>query len=127
VLPAPHRMRHGRDFTLAVRRGRRAGSARLAVHILVPPAGLMPVAGSAPASGLVPARVGFVVSKAVGTAVVRNRVKRRLRVLAAQRLHRMPGGALAVVRANSLSAASSSAELAADLDRALDRVLGRAQ
>ena len=49
-----------------------------------------------------PARVGFVVSKAVGNAVVRNRVKRRLRHLTREHLPALaglPGSAVLVVRA----------------------------
>ena len=67
--------------------------------------------------------MGFVVSKAVGGAVVRNQVKRRLRHLARERLGSLPGSAVLVVRALPPAATSTSAELAADLDRALARVL----
>ena len=51
-------------------------------------------------------RVGFVVSKQVGNAVVRNRVKRRLRHLAADQLPSTPPGLDLVVRA--LPAAATS-------------------
>jgi ribonuclease P protein component len=73
-----------------------------------------------------PARVGFVVSKAVGIAVVRTRVKRRLRAVVASRLDRLPAGSLLVIRANPLAAQANSADLAASLDRALGRLLPRA-
>jgi len=69
------------------------------------------------------ARVGFVVSKAVGGAVVRTRVKRRLRAVLAQRLERLPAGSLLVVRANPAAAEATSAELARSVDRVLERVL----
>lgn len=68
-------------------------------------------------------RVGLVVSKAVGGAVVRTRVKRRLRAVLAERLHELPDGALLVVRANPAAADATSAQLAASLDRALKRLL----
>jgi len=71
------------------------------------------------------ARVGLVVSRAVGSAVVRNRVKRRLRALAAARLDELPAGALLVLRANQPAAGASSLELGIELDRALSRVLRR--
>jgi ribonuclease P protein component len=72
-----------------------------------------------------PPRVGFVVSKAVGGAVVRNRVKRRLRAQMAARLDRLPTGSDLVVRANPLAAQAISADLGRDLDGLLERLLGR--
>jgi ribonuclease P protein component len=78
-----------------------------------------------PADAEVPAQVGFVVSRAVGGAVVRNQVKRRLRHLARERHPSLPGSAVLVVRALPAAATASYAELGADLDRALGRLLGR--
>jgi ribonuclease P protein component len=69
-----------------------------------------------------PARVGFVVSKAVGNAVHRNRVKRRLRNLVRERLTRLPAGAVLVVRALPAAAGASFGSLARDLDTALARL-----
>src|SRR5689334_15538297 len=88
MLPADNRMRRRQEFTLAVRRGKRAGRPRLVAHLLTinePDAGGNPL-------------VGFIVSKAVGNAVVRNRVQRRLRHLARDRIDRLPRGSLLVVR-----------------------------
>jgi ribonuclease P protein component len=64
-------------------------------------------------------RAGFVVSKAVGNAVVRHRVTRRLRHLVRPRLDQIPAGARLVVRALPPAATASSAELADDLDSGL--------
>jgi ribonuclease P protein component len=58
-----------------------------------------------------PSRVGFVVSKAVGGAVVRNRVKRRLRAIMAGELATLPTGLDLVVRANPASADATFADL----------------
>ena len=113
MLPAAARLRRSPDFASAIRRGRRAGRPLLVVHLFAPEA----VAGAAPA------QLGLVVSRAVGGAVIRNRVKRRLRHLLASRLERLPAGAQLVVRAQPAASTATSAELAADLDRALDRVL----
>jgi ribonuclease P protein component len=67
--------------------------------------------------------VGFVVSKAVGPAVVRNRVKRRLRHLAREHVSSLPDSAVLVVRALPQAASASYPELGADLERCLDRAL----
>jgi ribonuclease P protein component len=69
-------------------------------------------------------RVGFVVSKAVGPAVARNKVKRRLRHLARERLSSLPGSAVLVIRALPPAATAAYDELGRDLDRALGRLLG---
>jgi len=70
-----------------------------------------------------PAMVGFVVSKAVGVAVTRNLVKRRLRAAVAERLSALPVGSTTVVRALPGAAGSDYATLARDLDRCLERTL----
>ncbi len=63
-------------------------------------------------------------SKAVGNAVVRNRVKRRLRHLLRERLDRLPAGSLVVVRALPGAGDAAHDELARDLDAALARLPG---
>ena len=76
-------------------------------------------------------RAGLVVSKAVGGAVVRHRVARRLRHLLASRLVELPPGSRVVVRALSPAATATSAELGSDLDAglrgALRKVPGRSR
>lgn len=78
-----------------------------------------------PGGGSGPARVGFVVSKAVGDAVTRNRVKRRLRHLVREQIATVPAGCEVVVRALPVSATLSSAELREELGRCLERTLTR--
>ncbi|MER7423255.1 ribonuclease P protein component [Nonomuraea rubra] len=111
MLSRQSRMRRGEEFEAAVRRGKRAGRPTLVVHFTL--------------SGEEPPLVGFVVSKAVGGAVTRNKVKRRLRHLMRDRLHRLPRGSLLVVRANPPAASARFEHLAAELDLALDRLLRR--
>ena len=85
--------------------------------------------GGDPASGPTSPQVGFVVSRGVGNAVVRNRVRRRLRHLVRDRLAELSvlrGGAVLVVRALPDAAGTSSDELRADLARCLERVLRQA-
>jgi ribonuclease P protein component len=67
-------------------------------------------------------RVGFVVSRAVGGAVVRNRVKRRLRAHMATWVRDLEPGSLVVVRASPAAATASWEELGTDLRTALARV-----
>ncbi|SDJ41061.1 ribonuclease P protein component [Actinokineospora alba] len=69
-----------------------------------------------------PPRVGFVVSKAVGNAVVRHRVARRLRHLAGARLGTLPPGTALVVRALPPAAGATSAELGQDFDAAIRKL-----
>jgi ribonuclease P protein component len=111
VLPATARLRQRAEFTATVRRGRRGRSSLLAVHV--------DRTAAAPAQ----ARVGFVVSRAVGPAVVRNRVLRRLRHLMAARLRDLPSGSRVVVRAFEPAALATSTALATALDRALGQAL----
>jgi ribonuclease P protein component len=106
-------MRRRAEFSAAVRGGGRAGRPLVTGHLLVRPG-----RGE-------PARVGFVVSRAVGTAVVRNRVRRRLRHLARGYLGSLPGGSLLVVRANPRAATARQADLAAELDLVLGTLLRR--
>ena len=70
-----------------------------------------------------PTRVGFVVSKAVGNAVTRNRVKRRLRHLVIPLLDECPD-AIVVVRALP-PAATEPDRLASDLSEAWARTMAR--
>ena len=65
------------------------------------------------------AHVGFVVSKSVGNAVARNRVKRKLRAVVGERLDRLPDGGRLVVRALPGSADLDSGTLAGDFEHAL--------
>jgi ribonuclease P protein component len=109
-------MRRGAEFALTVRTGTRAGRPRLVGHLLTREDAL---------HRQEPARVGFVVSRAVGPAVTRNRVKRQLRALMRGYLQLLPGGSLLVVRANAAAAHASHPDLAADLDSVISRLLRR--
>lgn len=128
MLPASVRMRSPIDFGLTVR-GVRAARPTVVVHARRLPAsavGSQPedVPGDSTARPATGDRlVGFVVPKAVGGAVVRNRVKRRLRHLARTELARTPAGTQLVVRA--LPAAASAPRLAADLTSAWSRSLAK--
>ncbi|MDO9379828.1 MAG: ribonuclease P protein component [Nocardioidaceae bacterium] len=112
MLPPAVRMRDGREFGTTRRRGRRAGTTSLVVHLNVVDVTDLDV----------PSReVGVVTGKSVGPAVTRNRVKRRLRHLVADRLDTLPMGTRLVVRALPPSATRSFDDLGRDLDRAIDK------
>ena len=113
MLPSDNRLTDGASFGQAVRVGRRSGSRTVVVHLADEVDGAVGPPGP---------RIGFVVSKAVGNAVVRNRVKRRLRHLAREHVSSLPGSAVLVVRALPASATASYRELSADLARCLARV-----
>jgi ribonuclease P protein component len=106
-------MRRTADFRRTTQHGVVVGRPTLVVHA----AGL---------PGEADRRVGFVVGRSVGGAVTRNRVRRRLRHLAAAELARTPGGVAIVVRALP-RAASVPADVPADLAYAWPRALSKLQ
>jgi ribonuclease P protein component len=81
-------------------------------------------ANSADARAGQPPRVGLVVSKAVGNAVVRNRTKRVLRALMSARVGLLPEGVDLVIQAKADLPGNPTASLARDLDRLLATVPG---
>jgi ribonuclease P protein component len=113
MLPQAARMRRRSEFSAAIRAGSKTGRPLLAGHLLVRD-------GTAE-----PPKVGFTVSRAVGPAVVRNRVKRRLRHLMAGYLQSLPEGSLLVLRANPPAATASQADLAAELGLVVRSLLRR--
>ena len=114
MLPAESRMRRRADFAVTVRRGSRAGRRLLTGHLLV--------RGD---KGDQPPLVGFVVNKSVGNAVVRNKVRRRLRAVVRGYLPSLPGGSLLVVRAHPQAATARQADLAAELDLVMSTLIRR--
>jgi len=113
VLDRSHRLTSSAGFSAAVREGRRAGTRSVVVHLVVP--------DRSDETASSQSRVGFVVGKAVGNAVTRNRVKRRLRHLVRARLDSLPPASVLVVRALPPAASASFDQLGQDLDRALTR------
>ena len=73
-----------------MRGGVRSGRDSLVVHLAGNPLDHGPVV------------VGFVVSKAIGNAVVRNRVKRRLRAVVSHRIDQLPEGFQVAAQFNPL-------------------------
>ena len=119
MLPGRYRLRIAADFAAVFRGARGAGGSRSGSHLMVVHA------NSTDARAGQPPRVGFVVSKAVGNAVVRNRTKRVLRALMSAWINQLPDGLDVVVRANIDLPGTPTAALAQDLDRLLAIVLRR--
>lgn len=115
MLPARHRLRTRPEFTAATRG---PGSARAGSRLLVVHAHLTDT------SGETPSRVGFVVSSAVGGAVRRNTVKRRLREAMRPLVVDLGGGFDVVVRAQPAAATATFTELSTTLRRLLGLVEG---
>lgn len=112
MLAAAHRLRSGADFTHTVRSGVRQGRRNVVLYAAVSDEGKA-------------SRFGFIVSKAVGNAVVRNLVKRRLREAGAETLRDRPTGLDVVVRALPPAASADWASLRGDYASALRGALRR--
>lgn len=105
VLAQQHRMRASAQFSQTTRSGVRSGRRNLVLYTAK--------------LNEEPTLIGFIVSKAVGNAVTRNKTKRRLRELSAHFLTEHPEGYSIVLRALPAAASASYAELASDLESAL--------
>ena len=117
-------MRRSEDFRRAVRHGVRAGRRTVVVHALRAEVEVRDGAESAGQRDPGTSVVGFVVGKVVGSAVHRNRVRRRLRHLCRQHLGALTQPTLLVVRALP-PAATAGVELADDLDAAWTAALAK--
>jgi ribonuclease P protein component len=129
VLSARHRLRHPRDFSAVIRHGARAGRPAVVLHLLLPDGAAgadNPVVPESATSLDRPVRVGFVVPKSVGNAVVRHAVVRRLRPLLAARIEAVPPGSRLVVRALPPAAGATSVALGEQVDSALTSAVRRA-
>lgn len=112
MLPARHRMRRSADYGMAVRLGRRTPRATIILHLVV-------------TDRPEPAKVGFVVTRSVGGAVVRNTVRRRLRHVVRDHVDMLPDGTLLVVRALPSAADAPTEQLRRDVSEGLARALQR--
>jgi ribonuclease P protein component len=95
-----------------MRRGAKAGGRTAVVYVVK--------------TGGASSMAGFAVSRAVGGAVVRNLVKRRLRAVMADALATFPEGSHVVVRALPAAAEASFAQLRTDVLGAMARAEAKA-
>jgi ribonuclease P protein component len=113
VLAQQHRMRTSVQFSETTRSGARSGRRNLVLYAHL-------TAEDDPSIS------GFIVSKAVGNAVVRNRVKRRLRELAARTIAERPTGLSLVVRALPPASEADWREISQDYRGSLRAALRKA-
>ena len=116
MLAKANRIRSGADYRLTVRKGARVHAPNTITYVR---------AASVPGGELGPARFGFIVSKAVGGAVVRNTVRRRLKAVCRELLPEVAPGREIVVRALPASAQASWITLQSEIRRAVDKVGAR--
>ncbi|MCK9930080.1 ribonuclease P protein component [Frankia sp. Mgl5] len=109
MLPRGSRVRTRQEHALVGRSGRRVRAGSIVVHSV-----------QTDVDG--PPRAGFVVGRRVGNAVVRNRVRRRLREQTRSRLSLLPPGTAVLIRALPDAAGSSSADLGRSLESAFRTV-----
>jgi len=110
VLAKANRVARAADFRSAVRRGRRVTTPSAVYYRLATEPNR-------------PLRFGFIVSKAVGTAVDRNRLRRRLRALGRDYVVAGRHGEDVVVRALPGAAQRDWGSLSADMHAAIDTPL----
>jgi ribonuclease P protein component len=126
VLPRLLRMRSSKDFRRTTRRGLRVSRPTLIVHAVRAPEDVASTKDAVSRRG---PRIGFVVSGALGNAVTRNRVRRRLRHLATAHMADTPvgvePGAIDIVVRALPRAATYPAEVPTDFGSAWQEAVSR--
>jgi ribonuclease P protein component len=123
VLPAANRLKRPDEFRQA-RRGAKAARQTVVVHVRRRFDNGLGATGTPGET-----RVGFVVSKAIGNAVMRNLVKRRMRAVVSELLHDggFSDGLTVVVRALPAAATTDFDDLRRDIAGAMRTALRRAE
>lgn len=111
MLDSDHRLTSADDYRRVVRRGRRAVGRFTVTYFVADSEQSRP-------------RFGFVVSKKVGNAVIRNRVRRRLKASCHELTEGAPRADV-VVRALPEAATATFAQLHAEVEQALGRFAQR--
>ncbi|MBC9926984.1 MULTISPECIES: ribonuclease P protein component [unclassified Leucobacter] len=105
-----HRVTRGDEYRSIVRKGRRVGGAYCITHAVL-------------RSPEDPARFGYIVTKAVGNAVTRNLLRRRLKGITEALLHDGLTGVDVVFRVLPASSDAPYARMADEVGRAVRRVV----
>jgi len=114
VLAQVNRIRIGSDYQVVVRRGVRVVGPHTVTCLRM-------------GAGNTPVRFGFIVAKNVGNAVVRNRVRRRLKAASFELLPKVPPGTDIVFRALPSIAVVEWSDLAAELTRGITAAVAKGQ
>jgi ribonuclease P protein component len=122
VLPESYRLHRRADFSRTVRRGQRTGRRDLVVHAFVRTVDPAAVSTKDALVRVGGPRFGLIVSKAVGNAVIRHRVARRLRHICAEVRAEIPVETDIVIRALPGAATADSAELLRQLRGAVRKL-----
>ena len=109
MLARPNRLTRGAEYKAVVRRGRRCAAAHTVTYVVTSD------------DGQRPARFGFIVSKQVGSAVVRNTVRRRLKAVCFEALDGVKHGSDVVIRALPSAATADFGEPREEVQRCLAR------
>jgi ribonuclease P protein component len=112
LLAKANRITRGEDYRTTVRRGARFTGTNTVAYFR-----------PNPDSDVV--RFGFIVSKTVGIAIRRNRVRRRLKAVAYELLPQLTPGVDVVIRALPASAQAEWASLHEEVTRAVSRYTSR--
>ncbi len=108
MLARGNRITRGAEYKTVVRRGVRCAAPHTVTYVI------------ATAEDR-PARFGFIVSKQVGSAVIRNTVRRRLKAVCAGALPGVSRGADVVIRALPGAASADFSQLRDEVSRCLSR------
>ncbi|ALC07156.1 Ribonuclease P protein component [Corynebacterium deserti GIMN1.010] len=125
MLPAQHKLNSSMQFRMVMRKGRRAGTKTVVVHLWDSAGSMDGTENQGNVASFGGPRFGLVVSKAVGNAVIRHRTSRRLRHICANIIAQQPELLSpthhVVIRALAGAGEASSAELARDIAYGLDK------
>lgn len=112
MLAHANRITLGADYR-RLSRGTRVGSPQLVVH------------AQARTEATAPTRFGFIISKRVGVAVVRNTLRRRLKAICRELLADVPTGLDVVIRLQPIAATMPYSELRAQVRKQAFALFGR--
>ncbi|MCS4535488.1 ribonuclease P protein component [Corynebacterium sp. HS2168-gen11] len=116
MLPSQHKITNSEEFKFTIRKGIRAGGGTVVVYVQD--------AGASVADPVLsrPPKIGLVVSKAIGNAVTRHAVSRKLRHIMAAEIPTLADNDLVVIRALPPAATASTDQLQHDIQRALEKI-----